>query len=186
MATERDLELTWRSFSLWKRDGDQQGVGLPPFIRDLAVATSRQSLRLLRVFEALRDADRAEEIQPLYLAWGERIFKPGPPTAPDEMVVKELVLAAGLEGFVAAADDERWDAEIEQSMGELAALAGPTPLVPTLVSGDPPRVIFTGAIVSAPVPADRGLLLWDAVETLTEDPAFTSLTTNATPMPSFA
>jgi len=137
VATERNLELTWRSFSLWKRDGDQQGVGLPPFIRDLAVATSKQSLRLLRVFEAPRDADRADQIQPLYLAWGERVFKPGPPMAPDEMVVKELVLAAGLEGFVAAADDERWDTAIELSMGDLAALAGPTPLMPTLVSADP-------------------------------------------------
>jgi len=33
------------------------------------------------------------------------------------------------------------------------------------------------------LPADRGLRLWDAVETLTDDPAFASLTTNANPLP---
>ncbi|MEV6416520.1 hypothetical protein [Kribbella sp. NPDC051718] len=162
--------------------------------RELAVATSKQSLRLLRVFEALRAQGRAGEIEPLYLAWGSRVFQPGPPAAPSPVLIEELLAAAGLEGFLAAADDAYWDAALEASTAKLAALAGPEPLVPTLV-GDTPaqplacyaprRIIFTGAIVSAPLSPTAGLDLWDAVNTASKEPAFVAIATDNRPMPAF-
>lgn len=185
VAGERELPLRFRSFSLWLRDGDQQVPGMPPMFRDLAVATSKQSLRLLRVFEALRAQGRASAIEPLYLAWGERVFQPGPPVAPAPTVVDELIAAAGLEQFQAAADDSHWDEAIEASMAELIALAGPKPLVPTLVGGSARHVLFTGAIVSAPLSSAAGLKLWDAVSTTANEPAFVSITTDKHPMPAF-
>src|SRR5687768_4706912 len=70
VTRERRPALQFRSFSLWLRDGDQQAPGMPPMFRDLAVASSKQSLRLLRVFEALRAAGKPNAAATLYLAWG--------------------------------------------------------------------------------------------------------------------
>lgn len=185
VAGERELRLRISSLSLWMRSGEDQAPGMPEMFQELAVATSKQSLRLLRVFEALRAEGRASAIEPLYLAWGERVFQPGPPAAPAPTVVDDLIAAAGLEGFRAAADDSYWDGAIKASMAKLTALAGPQPLAPTLIAGPPPRVVFTGAIVSAPLSAAAGLKLWDAVNTTSAEPAFVSITTGNHPMPAF-
>src|SRR5690242_14444523 len=77
VAPERELRLEFRSYSLWIRDGDRPLDGVPEFVRALAVAASKESLRVLRVFEALRAAGRAEAVESLYLAWGSRVFAPG-------------------------------------------------------------------------------------------------------------
>ncbi len=185
VAGERELTLRFRSFSLWMRDGEQQALQLPPMFRELAVASSKQSLRLMRVFEALRADGKAGAVEPLYLAWGERVFRPGPPIPPAPTVVDEVIAAAGLEEFRGAADDVSRDEAIEASMASLTALAGPVPLVPTLVGGSPRQVLFTGAIVSAPVSSIAGLELWDAVGTTARQPAFVSITTDKHPMPAF-
>jgi hypothetical protein len=167
---------------------------MPPMFRELAVAASKQSLRLLRVFEALRAQGRASAIEPLYLACGSRVFQPGPPTAPSPTLVEEVLAAAGLEGFRTTADDLYWDGAIEASMAKLTALAGPEPLVPTLVGATPApplacyaprRIIFTGAIVSAPLSPAAGLELWDAVNTASKQPAFVAITTDNRPIPAF-
>lgn len=195
VAAERELPLRLRSLSLWLRSSEEQAIGMPPMFRELAVATSKQSLRLLRVFEALRAQGRASAIEPLYLAWGSRVFQPGPPTAPTPAVVDELLMATGLEEFSAAADDGYWDGAIKASMAKLAALAGPEPLVPTLVGATPPqplacyaprRIIFTGAIVSAPLSPAAGLELWDAVTAASKEPAFVAIATDNHPMPAFS
>ncbi len=187
VATERDVRFELRSFSLWKRDGGEQAVGAPPFIRDVAVATSKQSLRLLRVFEALRAAGREGEIAGLYLAWGSLVFRPGPPAAPGASVLEEAIAATGLEGsWSAAADDAQWDSAIDESMAKLSALSArsmATPVVPTLA--DVQTVVFRGAVLAAPVSAAEGLALWDAMETLTAEPAFVGLSSPPL-IPSFA
>jgi hypothetical protein len=144
--------LSLRSYSLWIRDGDQQALGVPEFIRAMAVASGKQSLRVLRVLEALRAADREDAIEPLYLEWGARAFVPGPPQAPTAAVLEEALAAAGLEGsWLSAAADPRWNQAIETSMarlGALSALAGGAPVVPTLTAGQ--QVLFRGAVLSAP------------------------------------
>lgn len=185
VSHERKLALQFRSFSLWLRDGDQQALGMPPMFRDLAVASSKQSLRLLRVFEALRAAGEPTAVGPLYLAWGDRVFQPGPPIPPAPTLVDELITSAGLESFRDAADDASWDCAVQASMTELNPLTGPTPLVPTLIGGTPRHVFFTGAIVSAPLTPTAGRNLWDAVTTTAAEPAFVSITTATQPMPAF-
>ncbi|WP_433161107.1 mycothiol-dependent nitroreductase Rv2466c family protein [Kribbella sp. CA-247076] len=185
IAPHRDLRLTFRSHSLWMRDGaTAQPPGMPEFVRAIAVATSKESTRVLRVFEALRDAGHAAAIERLYLEWGSRVFVPGPPQAPGPGVLDEALAAAGLErSWLAAADDPRWDAVIESSTAALSALVG-TPVVPTLAAG--PRVLFRGAVVSAPLPVDGGLEIWDALEILAAEPSFIGLSPASPPVPSFA
>jgi hypothetical protein len=186
VTRERGLALQFRSFSLWLRDGDQQAPGMPPMFRDLAVASSKQSLRLLRVFEALRAAGRPSAVAPLYLAWGDRVFQPGPPIPPAPTLVDELITSAGLEQFREAADDVSWNGAVQASMAELKTLTGPTPLVPTLTGGTPRHVLFTGAIISTPLTPTAGQNLWDAVTITAAEPAFISITTTKPTMPAFA
>jgi len=189
VAAEREVSFSLRSFSLWKRDGAEGSPGVPPMIRAAAVATSKQSLRLLRVFEALRAAGREPEIWPLYVAWGEQVFRPGLPTAPDPSLVTGLATAiddpGGVEigGPAVAADDDRWDSAVEDSMASLRALAGTAPLVPTLVDGK--RILFTGAVLAGPLSAEQGLEVWDALELLSAEPAFIGLAAGQLPIPAF-
>jgi 2-hydroxychromene-2-carboxylate isomerase len=181
VAPHRELRLTFRSYSLWMRDGATQAPGMPEFIRVVAVATSKESVRVMRVFEALRAAGRADAIERLYLEWGSRVFVPGLPQAPDGVVLEEAVAAAGLEGsWLAAADDPQWDTAIESSTAALSA----APIVPTLADGE--RVLFRGAVVSAPLSVEGGLEIWDALEILTSEPSFIGLSPTALPMPAFA
>jgi hypothetical protein len=56
--------------------------------------------------------------------------------------------------------------------------------VPTLLDGE--RVLFRGAVVSAPLSVADGLEIWDALEILTSEPSFVGLSPAALPMPSFA
>ncbi|MEJ1108470.1 MULTISPECIES: DsbA family protein [unclassified Kribbella] len=185
VAPHRDVRLTFRSYSLWLHDGPAQAPGLPDFLRAVAVAASKESLRVLRVFEALRDAGRADAIERLYLEWGSRVFVPGPPQAPTTAVLEEALAAAGLESaWLAAADDPQWDAVIEASNAALSSLSGGTTLVPTLSSGQ--QTLFRGAVVSAPLSLEDGLEIWDALEILTAEPAFVGLAPSPLPMPSFA
>ena len=185
VAPQREVRLTLRSHSLWMHDGEAQSPGVPDFIRAVAVATSQESVRVLRVFEALRAGDRGSAIERLYLEWGSRVFVPGPPRAPGSAVLEEALAAAGLDGsWLAAADDVQWDAAIASSTAALAAISGGTPVVPTLVDGQ--RVLFRGAVVSAPLDLADGLELWDALEILTSEPSFVGLSPATLPMPSFA
>ncbi|MET9270769.1 DsbA family protein [Kribbella sp. NPDC003557] len=171
VAPRRGVRLTFRSYSLWMRDGDRPPDGVPSFVREIAVAASKQSLRVLRIFEALRDAGRDDAIEQLYLAWGTRVFVPGPPQPPTTAVLEDALAAAGLaSSWLAEADNPRWDAALEDSNTQLAALSRNAPVVPTLADG--PNVLFRGAVLSEPVPPVRGLELWDALATLTADPAF--------------
>ncbi|TCC42263.1 DsbA family protein [Kribbella speibonae] len=184
VAPSRELQLTFRSYSLWMRDGDRPLDGVPEFVRMIAVAASKQSLRLLRIFEALRAADQERAIERLYLAWGGRVFVPGPPQAPTTAVLEEALAAAGLApSWLDAADDHRWDASIEASNARLVALSDSAPVVPTLANG--PSVLFRGAVLSAPVTPEHGLELWDALTILTADPTFVALSPAQVAMPAF-
>lgn len=162
VAPERGLRLTFRSYSLWMRDGDRALAGAPEFVRAIAVAASKQSLRVLRVFEALRGAGREDAIEALYLAWGAHVFVPGPPQAPTTAVLEDALAAAALApSWLVAADDPRWDTAIETSNARLAELSRTAPVVPTLVDGS--DVLFSGAVLSEPLTRLRGLELWDAL-----------------------
>jgi hypothetical protein len=185
VAPHREMWLTFRSYSLYMHDGATQSPRLPEFVRAVAVATSKESVRVMRVFEALRAAGRPAEIERLYLEWGSRVFVPGLPQAPGAVVLEEALAAAGLEGsWPAVADDPSWDAAIEKSTAALSGLGGGPPVVPTLADGR--KVLFRGAVVSAPLSVADGLEIWDALEILTSEPSFVGLSPAVLPMPAFA
>jgi hypothetical protein len=169
----RDIEVRWCSFSLLIRDGDRLPPGVPPPFAELALAASRQSLRLLRVFEALRKNGDEAAIDALYTAWGQRVFAPGPPAPPDPALVNEP-----------AADDPAWDEVIAQSMQTATDLLGQTPVTPTIVLAGERPVAFAGPLLSSAVTGEAAARLWDAIHTAAVEPAFHSLQRSLPPVPS--
>jgi hypothetical protein len=176
----RDVEVTWRSFSLLIRDGDQLPQGAPPWVAEIALAASRQSLRLLRAFEALRQSGDESAIDALYAAWGFRVFAPGPPAAPDPGLVPELIKPFG-QDIAAAADDPTLDEAITESMRMAADSLGQSPITPTIVVNS---VAFAGPLLSAAPTGEAATRLWDAIHTAATEPAFHSMQRSLPPMPS--
>jgi hypothetical protein len=176
VAPHRNLDLRWRSLSLWLRDGDQPPDGMPAEVWPLAVAARAQSRRLLRVFEALRAASREPDIDRLYRLWGERAFPPSrPPAPPRPHLISEIVTAAGLPAeWAATAGDPAWDAAITASMNAAAAACGPTPTSPTIVLGES-AAGFAGPIFSSSPVGPAALRAWDAVSALLTEPGFIEL-----------
>ena len=190
VAPQRGLMLRWRSLSLMQRDGTELPPTVPEEIRALASAARIQSHRLLRVFEALRAQSREDDIGGLYQRWGERLFgapaRSGPPGPPAPELVAELVAAAGLpEEFIAAADDEFWDAALSDSLDAARKACGPHPLTPAIVL-DESLTGLCGPVFSPAPTGEAALRAWDAVRVLLAEPGFFELGRARTGPPAFA
>ena len=179
VAPQRGLVLRWRSLSLMQRDGTELPPTVPEQIRALASAARIQSHRLLRVFEALRAQSREDDIGGLYQRWGERLFgapaRSGPPGPPAPELVAELVAAGGLpEEFIAAADDEFWDAALSDSLDAARKACGPHPLTPAIVL-DESLTGLCGPVFSPAPTGEAALRAWDSVRVLLAEPGFFEL-----------
>jgi len=182
--------LRWRSLSLVQRDGAELPPSVPDHVRALASAARIQSHRLLRVFEALRAQSREDDIGGLYQRWGERLFgapaRSGPPGPPAPELVAELVAAGGLpEEFIAAADDEFWDAALSDSLDAARKACGPHPLTPAIVLDESPTGLC-GPVFSPAPTGEAALRAWDAVRVLLAEPGFFELGRARTGPPAFA
>ena len=189
VAPQRGLVLRWRSLSLMQRDGTELPPTVPEQIRALASAARIQSHRLLRVFEALRAQSREDDIGGLYQRWGERLFgapaRSGPPGPPAPELVAELVAAGLPEEFIAAADDEFWDAALSDSLDAARKACGPHPLTPAIVL-DESLTGLCGPVFSPAPTGEAALRAWDAVRVLLAEPGFFELGRARTGPPAFA
>ena len=189
VAPQRGLMLRWRSLSLMQRDGTELPPTVPEEIRALASAARIQSHRLLRVFEALRAQSREDDIGGLYQRWGERLFgapaRSGPPGPPAPELVAELVAAGLPEEFIAAADDEFWDAALSESLDAARKACGPHPLTPAIVL-DESLTGLCGPVFSPAPTGEAALRAWDSVRVLLAEPGFFELGRARTGPPAFA
>lgn len=160
-AGARGVPISWRAFSL---EIANEGREIPEQYR----AGSAAGRRALRIVEAVWAGVGPEAIGPLYTELGRRLHYDGqvPPDFAD------VLQAVGLDpGLAAAADEEKWDAEIRDSMDEARSLVGTDVGVPVLGFTFPDgRHGFSGPIISPPPTGDRALALWDAVVTLAQEP----------------
>lgn len=162
VAPERDLDVCWRSFSLFiKNEPDPDN---PRYERTL------RTRELLRVVEAVRDAGNADRVGALYTEFGRHIHV----HERLEFDVAEALASVGLDPqLAAAADDATWDAAIERSMSEGLSLAGQDVGVPLIaVDGPDGRVGVTGPILTRLPGHQAGLDLWDAFLTTITTPGF--------------
>jgi len=176
-APRRDVPVRWRAFSLAIKN---RGVDIPGQFREPMGVT----LGALRVVEAVWAAEGDEPIGRLYTELGQR-FHVGDDKSMD--AVEAALTACGLDpALIAAADEDRWDQEIEASMAEAIELVGSDVGVPVLAfhEGDDAHAI-SGPVMSPAITGDEGLALWDHVIGLSRTASFFELKRSRTAPPQF-
>ena len=149
------LAVRWRAYSLDMKNGS------PP--------TTAQGA--LRIVEAVWADHGDEPIGRLYTEVGAR-FHGHEDSSLD--AVAGALKAAGLDaGYLAAAHDERWDAEIRWSMDEAIRVVGDDVGVPILVFDG--EVGLCGPVMEPAPAGEAALQLWDAVAGLARMPGFYEL-----------
>ena len=175
VAPQRALDLTWRSYCLEIRDDYGVAPSVPEEYREAALTGHALSHRMLRIFEAARAAAGEGAVDALYLEWGRRFF--GKEPVRDESILTACVAACGLDSDLAgAADDEKWDTPIIESMEIAYAFGGPKTQTPTIVVRDDPPHGFKGPVMAVVPTGDAAVELWDAIQVVSKQPAFFEIT----------
>lgn len=175
VAPRKGVPIRWRTYSLSVKNA---GNAVPEPYRTYS-AVSHQAMR---VIEAVRADAGDEPIGRLYTEIGTRFH------LEDDKSLHAVALALKAceldERYLEAADDERWDAEIEASMEEATDLVGNDVGVPILVfhQGDEQAAIFGPVVSPAPTGAD-GDALWDVVVAGVWSPGFYELKRSRTGPP---
>jgi 2-hydroxychromene-2-carboxylate isomerase len=170
VAPARDLSLTWRSYCLEIRDDYDVAPTVPGHLREAALAGHALSHRMLRVFEAVRAAAGEDAVDALYTAWGARFFARG--ATRDDSLLTTCLDACGLDPALAgAADDEKWDGPITESMEVAYAFGGPKTQTPTIVVRDEPPHGFKGPVMAPAPTGEAAVRLWDAIQVVSREPA---------------
>jgi hypothetical protein len=175
VAPQRDLSVTWRSFCLEIRDDYGVAPTVPERFREAAIAAHAVSHRMLRIFEATRAGAGEEAVDALYTEWGRQFFVAD--RARDDALLSECLAACGLDpDLVHVADDEKWDTPIIEAMDVAYAFGGPKTQTPTIVvRADPPHG-FKGPVMAPAPTGDAAVRLWDAIQVISEEPAFFEVT----------
>ncbi len=175
VAPHRDLTVTWRSYCLEIRDDYGVAPWIPEHHRAAAIAGHALSHRMLRVFEAARVQAGEPAVDALYTEWGSRFF--ARKARGDESLLGECVAAAGLDpALVGAADDDKWDTPILQSMEVAYRFGGPKTQTPTIAIYDDPPHGFKGPVMAPAPTGEAALRLWDAVRVISREGGFFELT----------
>ena len=155
VAPRRGIDVRWRAYSLDMKNDK------PP-------STAQGALRIV---EAVWADHGDEPIGRLYTEVGTRVHLQEDTTLDALAAALE---AAGLDaGYLAAAHDERWDAEIRWSMDEAIRAVGDDVGVPILVFGG--GAGLCGPVME-PVPTgEDAVALWDHVVALARTPGFYEL-----------
>ena len=175
VAPQRDLRVTWRSYSCEIRDEYRPPRAVSEGFRERVVQAHAVGHRLLRIFEATRDRSGEHGVDALYAEWGSRYFG-GDPTS-RHTPFAECLQASGLDPeLVEAADDAAWDAAIVASMEGAHVFGGPKTQTPTVaVRSDPPHG-FRGPVMSPAPTGEAARRLWDAIMVVSAEPGFFELT----------
>ena len=175
VAPQRDLDVTWRSYCLEIRDDYGVAPTISEKYRETAIAAHAISHRMLRIFEAARAQIGEGAVDSLLTEWGRVFFVDG--AARDDSVLVACLAASGLDrDLIEAADDEKWDAPIVESMEVAYAFGGPKTQTPTIVVRSDPPHGFKGPVM-APAPTGAAALrLWDAIEIISQEPGFFEIT----------
>ncbi len=175
VAPARDLRVLWRSYCLEIRDDYGVAPTVPDHLRDAVLAGHALSHRMLRIFEAVRAQGGEEPVDALYTAWGRRVFVER--ARPEPSLLASSLSACGLDaGLVEAADDEKWDAPIVESMEVAYAFAGPKTQTPAIVIRTDPPHGFKGPVMSPAPTGEAALRLWDAITVIAAEAGVFELT----------
>jgi DSBA-like thioredoxin domain len=151
VAAARDLDVTWKTFSLLHLNGES--------ISDEYGAPLRAQWSGLRVIQAARSAYGNDAVAALYTAFGAHIHHDGDRNLDG---LKAAVMEAGVDPSVLAhADDESLDASIRTSTDEGSALVGKGVGIP-IIRPVGARSVFFGPVMSPAPVGDDAVKVWDA------------------------
>ena len=175
VAPARELSLTWRSYCLEIRDDYGVAPTVPEHLRKAALAGHAISHRMLRIFEAARVRSGEEAVDVLFTEWGRHFFNRDAPRG-DELL-STCVSACGLDDdLVSAADIDKWDVPIAESMEVAYAFGGPRTQTPTIVVRTDPPHGFKGPVMAPAPTGEAAVRLWDAITFISEQPGFFEIT----------
>jgi predicted DsbA family dithiol-disulfide isomerase len=175
VAPQRGLTITWRSYCMEIRDEYDVAPTVAPENRETVIAAHAVSHRMVRIFEAARSRAGEAAVDALFRAWGPRFFIRE--RAGDDALLADCIAAAGLDAdLIDAADDEKWDAVIVESMDIAYAFGGVKTQTPTIVvrAGEPYG--FKGPVMAPAPKGDAALRLWDAIQVVAQEPGFFEIT----------
>ena len=182
VAPHRGLEVYWRSYCLEIRDDYGVAATVPDDYRQVALDGHALSHRLLRIFEAARGEAGEPAVDRLYSEWGRRYFLPERPDA--RGILADCVRGAGLDiHLLEAADEEKWDSPIRDSMETAYAYGGPKTQTPTIVVRTDPPHGFKGPVMAPAPTGDLAIQLWDAIQVLSGYQGFFEITRPRTNAP---
>ncbi len=155
VAPQRNVSVRWRAYSL--------------DIKNQKPASTAQGA--LRIVEAVWADQGDEPIGRLYTEVGARFH--GQEDSSLDAVAAALETAGLDPRYLAAAGEERWDAEIRWSMDEATRVVGDDVGVPILVlDGD---VGICGPVMEPAPKGEAAAQLWDHVVALARNPGFYEL-----------
>jgi hypothetical protein len=185
VAPQRDLSLTWRSFSLEIRDDYGVAPTMPEEYRERALAGHALSHRMLRVFEAARAGSGERAVDALYTEWGRQYFlgrggevgTGGDGDGDGDSLLAGCLSKSGLSAdLLGAADDEKWDAPIVEAMEVAYQFGGPKTQTPTIVVQVATPYGFKGPVMAPAPQGDAAVRLWDAITVIAQEPGFFEIT----------
>lgn len=156
VSQHRDLQITWRQFSLRYHNKNNPGYD---WIRQ-ELDDQHPGVRVLAATQQLHGN---AAVGRLYTALGTRIHHDG-----DEHLVHlaDCIAAAGLPAdLIDAAQDPSWDPVIVESTDRARAIVGDEVGIPIIVI-DGADVTYFGPVLSPAPTGDEALELWDAFVTL--------------------
>lgn len=175
VAPQRGLTISWRSYCLEIRDDYGAAPTVPADRRDMVIAAHAISHRMLRIFEAVRASSGEDEVDALYAEWGHRYFVERQPG--DDRLLADCLAARALPSdLISAADEDKWDVPIRESMEVAYAFGGPKTQTPTIVVKGERTHGYKGPVMAPAPTGEAALRLWDAIEVLAAEPGFFEIT----------
>jgi hypothetical protein len=186
VAPARDLEIAWRSYCLEIRDDYGVAPTVPEGFRETALAAHALSHRMLRIFEAARAEAGESAVDALYAEWGRLYFGAGAAggggggaAGGGDSLLADCLSSSGLRAdLIEAADDEKWDAPILESMEVAYEFGGPKTQTPTIVVRAPAGAPygFKGPVMAPAPVGEAAVALWDAIAVIALEPGFFEIT----------
>lgn len=170
VQAERDVDITWRPFSLAIKNSELANDGSDATPHGEG---HRQAHRVLRVIRAA--GQRGTPAIDLYSAFGRRVHVDG--GRYDDALIAEVLAEQGLPADLAkAADDTSLDAGLEAEMQSALEVTGEDVGVPIIVFTDGgTRRGYFGPVLNGMPDVDESLAIWDGLEKLAPTSLFFEL-----------
>ena len=154
VAPQRDLVVVWRSYCLEIRDDYGVAPTMPAERREAADRGPRPLSSDVAHFRGGPARAGEDAVDALFNAWGPRFFVRDR-AGDDELLLECLAACDADPDLLRAANDEKWDAPILESMTVAYAFGGPKTQTPTIVVRADEPFGFKGPVM-APAADRRG------------------------------